>query len=164
MSCRNQAAAAALVALLLAAAPARAAALPAAIFDLELDNTGPQDDAGDFSKLHHLDGELRDLLAQQGYAAVDTAPIAAEAKTNNFRTCDGCDVPLAAKLGARIAVNGWVQKVSNLILNVNIVVREVPSGRILQAGSVDIRGNTEESWSRGMRYLMQRLYPGQPTS
>ncbi len=148
----------------LAAPPAAQAATPAAVFDLELDRTGPQAEADDATRLQRLDVELRALLAEQGYAAVDLAPIAAEARRSTLRTCDGCDVPLAARLGARISVTGWVQKVSDLILNVNLVVRDVPSGKVLHAGSVDIRGNTDTSWSRGLRYLMQRLYPSQPAS
>jgi hypothetical protein len=53
-----------------------------------------------------------------------------------------------------------VQKVSNLILNVNLQIREVASGRLVQSGSVDIRGNTDESWRRGTVYLMEhRILP-----
>jgi hypothetical protein len=36
----------------------------------------------------------------------------------------------------------------------------VPTGRVIDAGSVDIRGNTNESWSRGLSYLFRnRLHP-----
>ncbi len=154
-----------LAALLLAGPRVAVATTPsAAVFDFELDATGPQSSVDDAGKLQHLGEQLRDQMTQQGYSTVSTAPVDAEAKASHFRTCDGCDVPLAAKLGANVAVNGWVQKVSNLILNVNVVVREVPSGKVLHAGSVDIRGNTETSWSRGLTYLMQRLYPPKPTS
>ena len=77
-----------------------------------------------------------------------------------MRTCDGCDVELARKTAAKISVTGWVQKVSNLILNINVVAREVGTGKVIEAGSVDIRGNTDESWSRGLSYLLrQRLHP-----
>ena len=64
-------------------------------------------------------------------------------------------------MGADLAAVGWVQKVSNLILNVNMQIREVGSGRLVRAGSVDIRGNTDEAWRRGIVYLFERrLYPG----
>ncbi|MDR3535877.1 MAG: DUF2380 domain-containing protein [Acetobacteraceae bacterium] len=60
----------------------------------------------------------------------------------------------------QIAVTGWVQKVSNLILNMNVVVRDVATGQTIAAGSVDIRGNTDESWSRALAYLVHnRLQP-----
>ena len=52
-----------------------------------------------------------------------------------------------------------MQKVSNLILNVNLVIEDAATGRVLHAESVDIRGNTDESWSRGLRYLLnERMF------
>ena len=52
-----------------------------------------------------------------------------------------------------------MQKVSNLILNVNLVIEDAATGRPLRAGSVDIRGNTDKSWQRGLRYLLdERLF------
>ncbi len=73
----------------------------------------------------------------------------------SIRDCNGCELALAKALGAELAAYGWVQKVSNLILNVNLVIEEVGTGKRLQAGSVDIRGNTDESWERGLRYLVR---------
>jgi hypothetical protein len=33
---------------------------------------------------------------------------------------------------------------------------------VVAAGSVDIRGNTDESWSRGLSYLLRnRLHPSE---
>jgi hypothetical protein len=59
-------------------------------------------------------------------------------------------------------MTGWVQKVSNLILNMNIVVRDAKTGQIILSKSVDMRGNTEESWSRALDWLVDRplLAPG----
>jgi hypothetical protein len=55
-----------------------------------------------------------------------------------------------------------VQKVSNLILNITLVVRDVGTGQVINAGSVDLRGNTDESWSRGLSYLLRnRLQPAE---
>ena len=34
--------------------------------------------------------------------------------------CGGCDMRLARRIGAELAITGTVQKVSNLILNMNI--------------------------------------------
>jgi len=53
-------------------------------------------------------------------------------------------------------VRCWVQKVSNLILNINLEVRS-ESGVTRYRGSVDIRGNTDESWLRGVRRLAENL-------
>jgi len=51
----------------------------------------------------------------------------------------------------------WVQKVSNLILNINIEVRSVATGETVYAKSVDIRGNTDETWLRGVRRLVDNI-------
>ena len=51
----------------------------------------------------------------------------------------------------------WVQKVSNLILNLNIEVRDSATGEALYTRSVDIRGNTDESWLRGVRRLVDNI-------
>ena len=48
---------------------------------------------------------------------------------------------------AELAITGTVQKVSNLILNMNIYVREASSGATIAAVTADMRGNTDESWS-----------------
>ncbi len=52
-------------------------------------------------------------------------------------------------------MTGLIQKVSNLILNFNVYVREARTGELLRTGSVDIRGNTDESWRRGVAYLVR---------
>lgn len=147
------------VAALLAPLPSQAAPLTAAIFPFELDDTslpgainGPRTDEGD--RLSRLSAQLAELLARSGrYAPVDIAPEAAEARAAEFRTCNGCEAAMARKLGAQVAVIGWVQKVSNLILNINVVIRDAGSGKVLRAGSADIRGNTDDSWSRGLSWL-----------
>jgi hypothetical protein len=48
-----------------------------------------------------------------------------------------------------------VQKVSNLILNMNIYVRDVHTGNLDAVISVDLRGNTDESWFRAASYLLR---------
>lgn len=58
--------------------------------------------------------------------------------------------------GARVA-RCWVQKVSNLILNLNIAVRDAATDELLYQTSVDIRGNTDESWRRGVRRLVDNI-------
>jgi hypothetical protein len=50
-----------------------------------------------------------------------------------------------------------VQKVSNLILNINIEIKEVASGQTILNKSVDIRGNTDQSWSRGISYMVRGM-------
>ena len=51
----------------------------------------------------------------------------------------------------------WVQKVSELILNINIEVLDAATDKTVYAKSVDIRGNTDEAWLRGVRRLVDNI-------
>ncbi|MDB5404236.1 MAG: hypothetical protein JWQ55_6254 [Rhodopila sp.] len=137
----------------------------AAVFAFELDDTSLQGeisghDAGDLARLGRLDSQLRDALARSGRYT----PVAVPTSPGEPWTCDGCEVDIARKAGAQVSVVGWVQKVSNLILNINVVMRDVQTGQRIQAGSVDIRGDTDESWTHGMSFLINnRILGGQGT-
>ena len=145
------------------AAPVRAAIFGFELYDTSLEG-GTGGRADEQARLHRLDEQLRTLLTRSGaYTPVNTGPVEQAARAQTLRTCDGCEAALARKLGAEVSVMGWVQKVSNLILNINAVIRDAATGRVLRAGSVDIRGNTDESWSRGLSYLVRnRLFEPSP--
>jgi Protein of unknown function (DUF2380) len=140
--------------------PSQADPLRAALFRFELDDTSLQGEKGgsrpdEQARLRRLDDQLRTLLARSGeYTPIDISAVEPEANGRKLRTCDGCEAGMAAKAGAQVSVIGWVQKVSNLILNINAVIRDAATGKVLRAGSVDIRGNTDEAWSRGLSYLV----------
>ncbi len=150
-----------LVGMVVAGGDAAAAEPKVAVFDFELVDTslegatyGPRADQQ--ARLVHITDQLRDRLAKSGrVAVVDIAPVAAQAKATNLRTCDGCDTDLANQLGADFAVVGWVQKVSNLILNMNIIVRDAKTARVISLKSVDMRGNTDETWARALDWLVR---------
>lgn len=147
----------------LALVPAGARELPAvAVFDFELVDTSLEGELrganpDERARLDLISGLLRQELEASGKLhIIDGAPIAERlAPGRSLRSCRGCELELAAELGADFALIGWVQKVSNLILNINVSVREVATGRLATGASVDIRGNTDESWSRGTRYLVK---------
>jgi hypothetical protein len=106
---------------------------------------------------------LRQLLRDSGrFSLVDITPIAHEAQASNLQACGGCDMRLAQRIGAELAITGTVQKVSNLILNMNIYVRDASSGATIAPMSADMRGNTDESWSRTLNWLVRSrlLAPG----
>ena len=100
--------------------------------------------------------QVRKELGESGkFQIVDIAPVNAAAHQSNLQACGGCDVKLAQQLGADLYITGVVQKVSNLILNINIYLRDAHTGRLVTAVSADMRGNTDESWSRATRYLVR---------
>ena len=103
-----------------------------------------------------MSDQLRELLRDScRFSLVDLTPIASEAQASNLQACGGCDMRLARRIGAELAITGTVQKVSNLILNMNIYVRDASSGATIAAMSADMRGNTDESWSRTLDWLVR---------
>ncbi len=141
--------------------PEAAKALPGiAVFDFALNNTSPAASTPEeMARLQRLDQQLKDGLRSR-FTLVDVNPVRDKlARVDSIRGCNGCELDLARQLGAEQVAYGWVQKVSNLILNVNLVVEDSATGKTLHADSVDIRGNTDESWSRGLRYLLnERMF------
>ena len=150
-----------LLLLLMMAAPVHADSPKVAVFDLELIDTSAEGDAGgspagEHDRLMRAGQQLRRELAATGkFQVLDLAPVSAAAQGSNLQACGGCDVQLALKLGADLAMTGVVQKVSALILNINIFVRDTQTGRLIASMSVDLRGNTDESWLRAMNYLLR---------
>jgi hypothetical protein len=146
--------------LLLAVSPAYAGP-KVAVFDFELVDTslqgevdGPRTD--EQRRLVNAGDQVRKALAESGqFAVLDIAPVNAAAHGSNLQSCGGCDVQLAQQLGADLAITGVVQKVSNLILNMNFYLRDARSGNLITSMSADFRGNTDESWSRAASYLLR---------
>jgi hypothetical protein len=141
--------------------PVAAEPLRAAIFDFELLDTslqgeikGPQ--ADEQRRLKDVTDQLRKGLAEAGkFVIVDISPVNAAAHASNLQSCGGCDVDYARQLGADLAITGVVQKVSALILNMNIYLRDTQTGQLIAGMSADFRSNTDESWSRTMSYLLR---------
>lgn len=116
----------------------------------------------EYGRLTAIREQLQQALAAQGiYRVVDVDPAAAMIDDYRSRmrlhACNGCELEIARALHADRVLVGWVQKVSNLILNINIRIEDAGSGQVLLVRSVDLRGNTDETWRRGMAYLVQRL-------
>jgi Protein of unknown function (DUF2380) len=143
-------------------------ARPVAVFNFELIDTslegavrGARPDEQE--RLARVSDQLRELLRGScRFSLVDLTPITGEAQASNLQACGGCDMRLARRIGAELSITGTVQKVSNLILNMNIYVRDGSTGATIAAMSADMRGNTDESWSRALNWLVRNrlLVPG----
>jgi hypothetical protein len=148
--------------MLAVSAPTRADETPKlAVFDFEMIDTslqgevyGPRNDEQD--RLKRVGDQLRKQLGESGkFQILDIAPVNAAAHQSNLQACGGCDVKLAQELGADLEITGTVQKVSNVILNINIYLHDVHNGRMVTVMSADMRGNTDESWTRATSYLIR---------
>jgi hypothetical protein len=103
--------------------------------------------------------DMRDFASEQACREVDqrialiTAELAKELERRGmYRVLDRGKAP-----GAERIARCWVQKVSNLILNINIEVRSAATDETVYVKSVDIRGNTDETWLRGVRRLVDNI-------
>ena len=147
------------LALIFAAASATAEEkLKVAFFGFEMISTSgaPASDA-ERLRLARLGAVFEEMLKDSGRFEITPIPEALAARIARqiqFSTCNACEVELAREIGADLAAFGTVQKVSNLILNENLYMR-LSDGSPFFAQSVDIRGNTDESWERGLRYMLK---------
>lgn len=146
-------------------APARAAELKTiAILPFDLED--------DQHELSPATVEYRGLLAMRDqleaefdktrlYRVVDLQPAADLIRKyqseQQLRACNGCELDIARALGADRVLVGWLQKVSNLILNFNIQIEDAATGQVLLNKSVDMRGNTDETWRRSVSYLVRSM-------
>ncbi len=145
------------------AAPALAAPEKAAVFDFQLANLAQlPPTTADAARLPHLSDMLRQLLADSGrYQIVATDSFKGKAQAEDLRSCGGCAEDYARSLGAQLAVTGQIQKVSNLILNINVYIKDVGSKAPEHAYSVDIRGDNDDSFDHGIKYLVKHEILGQ---
>ena len=147
---------------MLLATPVRADPSKLAVFDFELiDNSAeggvPQAQLDAQAERLILIGDLlrRELTESGKYQLMDITPVNAAAHRRNLQGCGGCDVDYAKQIGADLSLTGVVNKVSNLILNITIYLHDVSTGQLVAVMNTDLRGNTDESWTRAVRYLIR---------
>lgn len=115
--------------------------------------------ADEAARLAMLEKLVAARFAAEGFALLSNDPIATDlAATANPADCNRCEIALAARLGADYVLVGEVQKVSNLILSMNLVLRDVAGGAMLRGRAVDIRSNTDDSWRHGMNYILKTTF------
>lgn len=131
------------------------------VFDFELFDTSLEGELqpareDQSARLKMISQMIRDALEKSGnYTIVEITPEAEKrAKDTSFLGCNGCDVEIAKTLGADLSIIGHVQKVSNLILSLTAEIRNVKTGKLVGAMGADIRANTDDSWRRGMQWLI----------
>jgi hypothetical protein len=137
---------------------AKTDAKTAAVFDAVFVNASPQPTAPEeTARVTRMTAEIKAALEKSGqFRVVSVEPVLPDLdKVRDIHDCNGCEVDLAKKDGAQVAVVAWAQKISNLILNLNIRIVDAETGQILKGGSVDIRGNDDRSWERGLKYLLE---------
>lgn len=143
------------------ASPAHAAG-KVAVFEFELEHGDlvpgvPSKKEAEDKRRKMISGRLRDHLAKSGFDVVDTRPFAAKAAAANLQACGDCADDFARELGADYAFTGVVYKVSELVLSMSVLVHEAATSQPVTSATVDLRGNTDESWRRAVDYLYRNV-------
>ncbi len=136
-----------------------------AVLDFELvdEQNNPLTKAAQLLRLAQATGQIQRELAERGlYRVLDAAPSAGlQAKLRDQQEylyrCDDCADQVGRLLGAELVMATWVQKVSELILNLNVQIYDVKAQQVLLSKSVDMRGNDDTSWTRAVRYLVRDM-------
>ncbi len=105
-----------------------------------------------------LDDLFREKLNSSGRFKIVSIPSDMQREIAHgpaIRNCNGCQRDFAKRVGADLAAWGTVQKVSSLILNINVYMEDAQTGKMNFVKSVDIRGNTDESWRHGLDYMLR---------
>lgn len=120
----------------------------------------PQYQEEDLRRLKLVADELKALMTKDGrYEIVDIAPVAAEVeKALPFSRCDGCDKEIGEKIGADLVVTGFVDKLSDALISLQLFAKDVKTGKMTKTMSAEIRGNTDELWLHGIRWLWRNRF------
>ena len=145
------------------AAPRRLRSLAVLDFELVDDQNNPLTKAAQEQRLRSATAQLqRELAERQLYRVVD--PSASQELQRTLRAqqeylyrCDDCAEQVGRLLGVDLVMATWVQKVSELILNVNVQILDVQAQKVVFSKSVDMRGNDDVSWTRAVRYLVRDM-------
>lgn len=132
-------------------------------FELQDEQPDPAHDAEHRARLALIDRQMSAGLQQLGlYRVLDLAPAQrqiAQARAENefLYRCNQCLGPVGQALDTSLVGLGWVQRIGNLILNLNIEIRDVRSDRQVLTKSVDIRGDNDRSWQHGVAYMLRDM-------
>lgn len=136
-----------------------------AVVDFELvdEQNNPLTKAAQEVRLRDATLQLQQELSQrQLYRIVDAAPSRKlqdqlRSQQEFLYRCDDCAEQVGRLLGVDLVMVTWVQKVSELILNLNVQIYDVQAQKVVFTKSVDMRGNNDVSWVRGVRYLVRDM-------
>ncbi|SHM13487.1 DUF3280 domain-containing protein [Roseibium suaedae] len=141
--------------------PLSAQAREVAVFDMSFINFSQEVEFGAKNEAEHrriemLNAYLRQLLAESGeFQLVDTAPLGKDVhKYGDVFTCNLCEEKLAREAGAPASITGAVQKLSVLVQTIILRERDASTGKVVRLYQTDIRGNTDEAWKRGLKWLV----------
>ena len=132
-----------------------------AVFEFELKDTSAGGgviaaDAIDTENLKKSTDEARRVLSESGrYSVVDTSSVAGEVTSaGGIQACDGCDGPLATRLGADQSMVGVVTRVSRTEFTLQILIREAEPGEVVFSDFSGLMLGANYAWPRIAKRLV----------
>jgi hypothetical protein len=109
-------------------------------------------------RLARISADLRERVAKDArFMLVPEADVAAEvAAKQPISQCNGCEDDIAKSAGARLALVATVEKLSDLLFNFKLYLRDVREQKLTAVLSTTVQGSTDEAWARGVRHLAER--------
>jgi hypothetical protein len=145
------------------AGAAEPAPVKVVVFDFELDDRSAgggiiAQDAADGEHLKAATEEARRLLSAAGrYSIVEAGSAGGEVlAAGGIRHCNGCEGPLAARLGADRSMAGIITRVTRTEYTLQILVRDARTGELVSNDFTGLRMGANYSWPRGVRWLMNK--------
>lgn len=142
----------------------QAAPIDLLVLDLEIvgDLSDPALAPVHAARIEKTSAQLRTQLADvPRHRVVDATPererLESLRSTQYLYKCNGCEIDVAAALGADQVLVAWVHRVSHLILSLTYEIRDVPSGQPLRRKAFDFRGDTDEGWSRAVSVMVKDI-------
>jgi hypothetical protein len=133
-----------------------------AVFDFELNDASAgggiiAQDATDTENLQKSTEEARRMLSASGrYSIIDTGSVAGEVTSaGGIQHCNGCDGPLAKKLGADQSMVGVLTRVNRTEFTLQILVRDAQTGAVVSNNFTGLRMGANYAWPRGVKWLME---------
>jgi hypothetical protein len=132
-----------------------------AVFGFELDDVTPAASLLDKStsstaSLQKVTEAARKALADSGrYTVMDVSKADATPVTaKTLSTCDGCEAPIAASLGADESLLGVVRRATQTDYYVTLLIRDAKTGKVLDQQGANFAGD-ESGWASGVRMLIK---------
>lgn len=141
------------------------------VLDFDLVDTSQEPTDQSAAHLRRL-ARIRDdiaagLAAENIYDIVDRSSVAGDLdaiqKQTYIRTCNGCELTLGKKAGADLVLLGQVNKVSTLVMSLDVAIKNVANGEALYRQRFDFRGDNDYSWARTTKYVVARIARDPPT-
>lgn len=82
--------------------------------------------------------------------------------TNCPPLCVGFERKVSKAMGAELWMGSLVARVSPLIHSTTITINDAATGEPVWGRSMEVRGNTEKAWSRGLRSILRNYLFAEP--